>query len=99
VALGNASARSDALPNATAVAETVPGYDCPAWIGVFAPHKTPRETLGRINGAITSDASNDATYKGYAKTLGLQPPPAFATTQALESVVKDEAARSKAVIQ
>lgn len=99
VALGNSSTRSDVLPNAAPVAETVSGYDCPAWIGVFAPRKTPRETLDRINGAITSYASTDVTYKGYAKTLGLQPPPADATTQALDRVVKDEAARSKAVIQ
>lgn len=99
VAIGNSSTRADALPSAAAVAETVPGYDCQAWIGVFAPRKTSREALERINGAITSYVNSDAIYKGYAKTLGLQAPSLDNSVQGLDKFVKAEAARSKAVIQ
>ena len=87
------------MPASTPVADTLPGYDCQAWIGVFPSRKTSRETLDRINGAIASYVSSDATYKAYAKTLGLQAPPADNTVQALDRFVKAEAARSKAVIQ
>lgn len=99
VALGNSSTRSDALPEAAPVADTVPGFDCQAWIGVFTPRKTSREMLERLNGAIASYVSSDATYKTYAKTLGLQSPPSDSTVQGLDKFVKAEAARSKAVIQ
>ncbi len=99
VPIGNSSTRADVVPAAAPVADTLPGYDCQAWIGVFTSRKTSRETLDRINGAIASYVSSDATYKAYAKTLGLQAPPADNTVQALDRFVKAEAARSKAVIQ
>ncbi len=99
VAIGNSSIRSDVFPSAASVAETVPGYDCLSWLGVFAPRKTSRETLDRLNGAIASYVNSDSTYKSYAKTLGLQAPPSDNTVQGLDKFVKTEVARSKAVIQ
>jgi tripartite-type tricarboxylate transporter receptor subunit TctC len=48
-ALGVASAeRNAALPDVPAIAEVLPGFEATAWVGIFAPAKTPAEVTGRI---------------------------------------------------
>jgi tripartite-type tricarboxylate transporter receptor subunit TctC len=48
-ALGVASAeRNPALPNVPAIAEQLPGFEATAWVGIFAPAKTPAEVTTRI---------------------------------------------------
>ncbi len=37
--------RSPAFPNLPAVAETLPGFEAVAWVGLFAPRGTPREII------------------------------------------------------
>lgn len=98
-AIGNSSVRADILPNAAPVVETVPGYDCQSWLGIFASRKSPKDVLERLNTAIASFVNTDAAYKSYAKTLGLQSPPSDTTVLGLDKYVKAEAARSKAVLQ
>ncbi len=41
--------RLPALPDIPAVAETVPGFEQSAWVGIFAPVKTPRDIVSRIS--------------------------------------------------
>ena len=45
-------ARSDALPDVPAVADTVPGFEVTAWFGLSAPANTPPEAIGKINSAL-----------------------------------------------
>ena len=45
-------ARSDALPDVPAVADTVPGFEVTAWFGLSAPANTPPEAIGKINTAV-----------------------------------------------
>ena len=45
--------RSAALPNLPTIAEAgVPGYEAMGWNGVFAPVKTPRAIVGKLNADI-----------------------------------------------
>lgn len=41
--------RLPALPDIPAIAETVPGFEFAAWVGIFAPAKTPPEIVARIS--------------------------------------------------
>jgi len=48
-ALGVASTeRNPALPDVPAIAEVLPGFEATAWVGIFAPAKTPAELTTRI---------------------------------------------------
>ena len=50
-ALGVASLeRSSALPGVPAIAEVLPGFEATAWVGIFAPAKTPADVISRIQG-------------------------------------------------
>ena len=48
LAVGEAQ-RLSALPDIPAIAETIPGFEFAAWVGVFAPAKTPREIVARMS--------------------------------------------------
>ena len=48
-ALGVASAeRNAALPDVPAIAEVLPGFEATAWVGIFAPARTPSDVTGKI---------------------------------------------------
>lgn len=48
-ALGVASLeRNAALPDVPAIAEVLPGFEATAWVGIFAPARTPPEVASRI---------------------------------------------------
>ena len=48
------AARSPALPDVPAVAETVPGYEASAWFGIGAPRGTPPEIVDKLNAAVNA---------------------------------------------
>ena len=48
LAVGEAQ-RLPALPDIPAIAETIPGFEFAAWVGLFAPAKTPKEIVGRLS--------------------------------------------------
>jgi tripartite-type tricarboxylate transporter receptor subunit TctC len=45
-------ARSPLMPEVPAISETVPGFDIIAWFALFAPAKTPPDTVARLNGEL-----------------------------------------------
>ena len=50
-ALGVASLeRSPALPNVPAISEVLPGFEATAWVGIFAPARTPADIVAKIQG-------------------------------------------------
>ncbi len=52
-ALGVASLeRNPALPDVPAIAEVLPGFEATAWVGIFAPARTPLEITNRIQGEV-----------------------------------------------
>jgi len=48
LAVGEAK-RLPGLPDIPAIAETVPGFEFAAWVGIFAPARTPPEIVARIS--------------------------------------------------
>ena len=48
------TARSEALPDVPAGAETVPGYEVSSWYGVGAPKGTPAEVIDKLNKEINA---------------------------------------------
>jgi tripartite-type tricarboxylate transporter receptor subunit TctC len=53
-ALGVTSARrSSLLPDLPPLADSVPGYDSNAWIGMFGPAKTPKPIVDKLYGEAT----------------------------------------------
>ena len=50
-ALGVASLeRNPALPNVPAISEVLPGFEATAWVGIFAPARTPADVVLKIQG-------------------------------------------------
>src|SRR6201987_5000218 len=44
--------RLKSLPNIPPASDTLPGFEAYEWNGVFVPHGTPAEIIGRLNGAV-----------------------------------------------
>jgi tripartite-type tricarboxylate transporter receptor subunit TctC len=61
------SKRSISLPDLPTVAEAgVPGYEAVQWYGLFAPAKTPREIVNKLNEAMKSTLQSPATKERLA---------------------------------
>ena len=75
--LGVTSARrSTMLPNVPTIAESgLPGYDMNAWIGAFAPAKTPKPIVDRLHGEINKALKKPELVKQMADQ-GVEPWPA-----------------------
>lgn len=66
--------RSPLLPDVPTVAETLPGFDGPIWLGLMATAKTPREIVERMNKEVTRIMTLPATKEWQTK-LGAEPMP------------------------
>jgi tripartite-type tricarboxylate transporter receptor subunit TctC len=56
--------RLPGLPDTPTIAETVPGYEFSAWIGIYVPAKTPPEIVAKLSKAV-SDFLEDPSVKKY----------------------------------
>ena len=61
--------RSDALPDVPVVADSVPGYEASAWIGIGAPKNTPAEIVDQLNREINAGLA-DPGLKAHFADLG-----------------------------
>ncbi|MBY0412297.1 MAG: tripartite tricarboxylate transporter substrate binding protein [Burkholderiaceae bacterium] len=52
--------RSPLLPDAPAVAETLPGYELSVWYGLFGPANMPKELVDKLNEASNAALSDPA---------------------------------------
>jgi tripartite-type tricarboxylate transporter receptor subunit TctC len=66
--------RSPLLPDVPTVAETLPGFDGPIWIGMMAPKKTPKEIIERMGKAVTAAMTSKEAREWQTK-LGSEPMP------------------------
>ena len=98
VALGVGSAkRSPALPNIPTIAEAgVPGYEYTTWYGVFAPAKTPRTLIARLNTEIVK-AMETPDIKDRFTALGGDPDPG--TPEELRAYMANESAKWAKIIK
>jgi len=96
LAVGTAR-RSAFMPELVTVAESgVPGYDVSLWWGVFAPAKTPKPVIDRLNAEIRKALATDAMKKQFAD-FGAEPSPM--TPEAFSALVKNEIAQWRKVIR
>jgi tripartite-type tricarboxylate transporter receptor subunit TctC len=89
--------RSPAFPNLPTVAEAgVPGYVAESWYGLFAPAKTPRDVIDRLNKSAALAVQSEA-FKKLGVNEGLvvvaQPP------EELDRYLRAEETRWRKVIQ
>jgi tripartite-type tricarboxylate transporter receptor subunit TctC len=59
--------RLPALPDVPAIAETLPGFEFAAWVGIFAPLKTPSEIVARISRETAAFLKDPAVLKIFAE--------------------------------
>ena len=59
--------RLPALPDRPAIAETLPGFEFAAWVGIFAPLKTPPEIVSRISRETAAFLKDPAVLKIFAE--------------------------------
>ena len=58
--------RSPLLPYMPALAEALPGFQFPLWVGLFAPAKTPKPIVERLAAEIAKAMQDPETRKRYA---------------------------------
>lgn len=97
VALGVTSrTRSKVAPEIPTVAEEgVPGYEAPAWMGLFLPAKTPADVRAKLTTAIKTLM---ASLSVQAQISGLSAEPAFMDGKAFEPFIAGESKKWAAVI-
>ena len=94
IAIGS-SKRLTLLPDLPTVAETVPGFQCVTWYGVFAPAGTPRAIVDKLNaGIVRVLADPDLVQRFVAQGLD----PQSNKPEQLTRFILDEQARWKRVI-
>jgi tripartite-type tricarboxylate transporter receptor subunit TctC len=71
-------ARSPALPDVPAIAETYPGYSVTSWLGLIAPAGTQRERIGRVaddvRRVLQHGAVKDRLSENGVEPRGTSPP-------------------------
>lgn len=89
--------RTAFMPELPTVAESgVAGYDVSLWWGVFAPAKTPKPVIDRLNAEIHKALATDAMKKHFAD-FGAEPSPM--TPEAFSATVRSEIAKWSKVIR
>jgi tripartite-type tricarboxylate transporter receptor subunit TctC len=65
--------RSAALPDVPTFIESgIPGFEATSWVGVFAPAKTPRAIVDKLQREIAAVLQTDKVKERYA-VLGIEP--------------------------
>ena len=59
--------RSTGFPGVPLVADTIPGYDVSAWFALFAPAKTPRAVIARLNEELDKILRNQQVIERLAQ--------------------------------
>ena len=97
-AIGMSTAkRSSFAPNLPTIAESgLPGYDVSLWWGIFAPVKTPRPVVERLNAEINKILVTEEIKKRFAD-FGAEPTPA--SPEAFTAMFKSEIVKWSKVVK
>ncbi len=79
--------RTPYLPDAPAVSETLPGYQFPMWVGLFAPAKTPQAIVDRLAAEVGKAMQDPATKKRYAD---VKVSPAGSTSKEFDAFFREQ---------
>ncbi|HEY0338034.1 MAG TPA: tripartite tricarboxylate transporter substrate binding protein [Burkholderiales bacterium] len=80
---------SDTMPDLPPVGATVPGFDTVPWAGMFAPARTPKHIIAKLNAAIVKAIEKPSIGQRLIDA-GLQPAPS--TPAQLDQFVKQQLA-------
>ena len=69
------AARSRAIPELPAIAETVPGYAATSWYGIGVPAGTPEPIVARLEAAVGEALARPEIVERYTGDLGMDVPP------------------------
>ncbi len=88
--------RSPATPEVPTIEETVPGYEVKSWQGVFAPAKTPKDIIEKLNVAVVKAVADPALKEKFShgayETVG-------STAEELKKYLAADTARWEHVIK
>lgn len=88
--------RSPYMPELPAINETVPGFEFPMWVAVFAPAKTPKAIVDKMSAAIAAALKDPKTRKRYEE---LMVDMVGSTPQELDNFVEEQLNVNKQVIE
>jgi len=87
--------RNPSFPDVPAVAEVLPGYDFASWGGVFAPARTPRAVVLKLNAAIGAALETPDITRRFTE-MGLVPK--HSTPEAFGQFLQAEINRWRALL-
>ncbi len=61
--------RTPLMPDIPAISETLPGFQYPMWVAVFAPGKTPKAIIDKMAAAIAGAVKDPAAKKRYDELM------------------------------
>ena len=88
--------RTPFMPDLPTIGETLPGFEFPMWVAVFAPAKTPKAIVDKMSAAIKAVLNIPATKKRYEDLLV---EPVGSTPQELDTFLEEQLAFNKDVIE
>lgn len=89
--------RFSMLPDIPTVAETgLPGYEQTVWFAIFAPARTPRETVTRLNAEMRKFLASSEAKEAYNR-VGQEP--ASSTPEELDALVKSDREKYERVLR
>jgi tripartite-type tricarboxylate transporter receptor subunit TctC len=88
--------RSGVLPNVPTMAETLPGFEAIAWLGIAAPPNTPRDVVAKLNTALQQIAS-EPEYGAKLRDIGLDPTSSASPEQFRAFLVQQKAHWAKVI--
>ena len=92
--------RLPGFENLPTIAETVPGYDFSAWIGIYVPAKTPAPVVARLSKAVADFLEEPSVKKYFADqfiTASYKGPDEFAAYVRAELVKWDNVVKTAGI--
>jgi tripartite-type tricarboxylate transporter receptor subunit TctC len=88
--------RSSFLPDVPALSETLPGYDFPMWVAVFAPARTPKPIINKFSVAIAAALKHPETQRRYTD---VKVEPVGSTPEELDAFYREQLKFNEDIIQ
>lgn len=89
--------RSPQLPELPTISESgVPGFEAVNWFGLFAPAKTPRAIINRVNGALVKTVKSPALQ---AQFIALGADPVGSSVEEFTAFVKHDLEKYEKVVR